>query len=295
MKAIATLLVALVLSAPSGWGAELTSSATARLFPPDTGVLQPPGLAPDVRLNLAANFDDGPTPIPPLMRPYDAVGRIEDARRTRTGTGFLIGPCTVLTAYHVLFLAGENPSKKAKFTFALGHGGSTQFASVMQAKPIFWGDFSYTENTPTEDFAVLNVSPCPGQQVSPISLAPMSLSEIDQSGGKLRNAGYPVGHSMGRVWGDEDCTVGGMHPLEPELFAIDCYAMPGMSGGPVLAESDGQLVAVAIMSRAVIDSGSNSDDANLTGTTAIDLTRYNEALPVSEFLARLRDMGLVDR
>lgn len=292
MKVMAALLVAAAFSAPGAWDAGPASSAALHLFPSEM-VVQPPGAAPDVPLHIAANFDDKPTPIPPRLRPFDAVGRIENIERTRMGTGFLIGPCTVLTAYHVLFPAGETPSTKAKFRFAIGHGGTTAFTSVMPASPVLWGDFSYAVDTPTEDFAVLNVPACPGRKFSTIPLAPMSLTDIAQSGGKLRNAGYPVGRSRGRVWGDEDCSVGGMHPLEPELFAIDCYSMPGMSGGPVLAERDGQLMAVAIMSRAVLYSGSDSADGPLTGTSETDLARYNEALPVSEFLAKLRDMGLV--
>lgn len=292
MKAIAKLLVAAALIASGAWGADSTPGDSGQLLPSGIELVQPSVAAPDARLHVAANFD-GPMPIPALMRPFDAVGRIEDARRTRTGTGFLIGPCSVLTAYHVLFLPGETASKRAKFTFALGHAGYREFALVVQASPVFWGNFSYSEDTATEDFAVLHVPSCPGRDFAPIALAPMSLTEIEQSGGTLRNAGYPVGHSRGRVWGDENCTVGGMHPLEPKLFAVDCFAAPGMSGGPVLAEKDGQLTAVAIMSRAVINGGSDSAGAASTEPTGPDLSKYNEALPVSEFFARLLDLGLV--
>lgn len=294
MQAFAALLVVAVLNASGAWGGGLTFGATQRLLPSDVELLHPSDPAPDTRVNVANHSDEAPTPIPPSVRPYDAVGRIEDARRTRSGTGFLIGPCTVLTAYHVLFPAGETPSRKAKFRFAVGHGGHTEFSSVAQASPIYWGDFSYSENTPTEDFAVLNVPSCPGRKFQPIELAPMLLSEIEESGGKLRNAGYPIGRSKGRVWGDEDCMVGGMHPLDPELFAINCYGVPGMSGGPVLAEKDGHLMAIAIMSRAATG-GPISAGPHSTMTAPPDLMRYNLALPVSEFLARLSDLGLVGR
>src|SRR5689334_9410191 len=111
MKEIATLLVAAALMVSSASDAGLTQGATGRLLPSNIELPPPAEAATDVRLNIAANFDDGPKPIPPLLHPFDAVGRIEDARRTRTGTGFLIGPCLVLTVYHVLFLPGESPSK----------------------------------------------------------------------------------------------------------------------------------------------------------------------------------------
>lgn len=293
MKATALLLVAAVWGASSAWGAGLTSQAVPRNLPSEIEVVPLPSAGRDVRWDIAANFDDGPIPLPPLLRPYDAVGLIADARRTRTGTGFLIGPCTVLTAYHVLFPPGEKPSKRTEFVFALGHGGSRVFELVMQAKPVLWGNFSYLENTPTEDFAVLNVPACPGREFSPIRLASMSLADIEQAGGELRNAGYPIGRSMGRVWGDADCSVGGVHPLEPDLFAVNCDATPGMSGGPVLAQIDGEFLAVAIMSRVVSDNGKRGAFSTLTGEAASDVARYNMALPVSTFLARLNLMGLV--
>jgi V8-like Glu-specific endopeptidase len=294
MKAPAALLVAAALVSLGAWSADLPAGATRMLVPSENEV-QPTQAAVDVRVNFGARSHDVPTPFPPRLHPYDAIGRIEDVRRTKSGTGFLIGPCTVLTAYHVLFAPGEKPSTKAKFTFALGHGGNAEFALVMRARPLFWGEFSYAEDTPTEDFAVLDVPSCPGRRFPPIALDPMSLGEIEQSGGKLQNAGYPIGHSRGRVWGDEDCLAGGMHPLEPVLFAVNCYARRGMSGGPVLAEKDGRLVAIAIMSRAASDSILRKAVAPAAGATSPDLTRYSAALPVSEFLARLRSTGLIDR
>lgn len=244
---------------------------------------------------VAANFDDGPVPVPPGVQPYDAVGLIANAARSRTGTGFLIGPCTVLTAYHVLFPPGQTPSKKATFTFALGHGQSREFSLVLKAKPVFWGNFSYSEDTPTEDFAVLNVPSCPGREFPPIPLASMSFTDLEQAGTQLRNAGYPVDHSRGRVWSDEDCTTGGAHPLAPKLLAINCSTTPGMSGGPVLAEIDGKLLAVAILARVVSDIGPKGAFSTLTGEAASDVSRYNLAVPVSTFLARLNVMGLVGR
>jgi V8-like Glu-specific endopeptidase len=293
MKSMALLLVAAALSASGALGAALTSQAVPRHLPSTVEMPPLPSVPPEIRWDVAANFDDGPIPVPPRVRPYDAVGLIADASRTRTGTGFLIGPCTVLTAYHVLFPPGVKPSKRTEFVFALGHGGNMVFELVMPAKPVLWGDFSYLENTPTEDFAVLNVPSCPGRKFSPIPLVSMSVAEIEQAGGELRNAGYPIGRSMGRVWGDEDCAVGGAHPLEPDLFAVNCSATPGMSGGPVLAEIDGQLLAVAIMSRVVSETGKRGAFSTLTGEAARDVARFNMALPVSAFLARLNIVGLV--
>lgn len=295
MKAILLLLLltASVLSVSLLWSAGQASPEVPSHLRSATELVLPAPVGHDPRIQVAANFDDGPTPVPPQLHPYDAVGRIQNAGRTRSGSGFLIGPCTVLTAYHVLFPPGETPSKKTEFTFGLGHGGSREFDLILKAKPVFWGNFSYQEDTPTEDFAVLHVPSCPGRTFSPVPLAAMSLADIALAGGRLRNAGYPVGHSMGRVWADGDCTAGGAHPLEPRLFAINCDVTPGMSGGPVLAQIDGKLLAVAIISSVVSDSGLTGAYSTVTGTAATEIQRYNMALPVASFLARLDMMGLV--
>lgn len=293
MKAILRLLTAAALSVSLLWSAGQASPEVPSHLRSATEPVLPPPVGHDPRIQVAANFDDGPIPVPPQLQPYDAVGRIQNAGRTRSGSGFLIGPCTVLTAYHVLFPQGERPSKKTQFTFALGHGGSHEFDLILKAKPVFWGNFSYQDDTPTEDFAVLHVPSCPGRTFLPVPLAAMSLADIALAGGRLRNAGYPMGHSMGRVWGDDDCSAGGAHPLEPQLFAINCDVTPGMSGGPVLAQIEGKLLAVAIISSVVSDTGLDGAFSTVTGSATTDIQRYNMALPVASFLARLAMMGLV--
>ena len=293
MKAMLRLLTAASLVVSPVWNTGQASPAVPQHLRSRTEIVPPPPVAHNQRIDVAANFDDGPTPVPPQLRPYDAVGRIQNAGRTRSGSGFLIGPCTVLTAYHVLFPPGEKASRKTEFTFALGHGGSREFDLVLKAKPVFWGNFSYLEDTPTEDFAVLHVPSCPGRMFPPVALVAMSLDDIEKAGGRLRNAGYPMGHSMGRVWGDDDCTAAGAHPLAPQLFAINCDVTPGMSGGPVLAQIDGKLLAVAIISSVVSDSGPDGAFSTVTGSATSDIRRYNMALPVASFLARLDMLGLI--
>jgi len=174
------------------------------------------------------------------------------------GTGFLVSPCHVLTAYHVA-AGGEKVDEKARSTFYVGEGtigpdfpDLNRFADSSPAHPVAWGRYVRTgddskvlvraqsvERNGWEDWALLELDKCFGAapySYGYLKLAPVTTRELMTSGASLaaRSVGLPGDKSARSLWEDPTCRLIGQ--IYASGWQHDCITIPGNSGGPILVK-----------------------------------------------------------
>jgi V8-like Glu-specific endopeptidase len=226
------------------------------------------------------------------VKAYSPIGAINNDSNKSTGTAFLISPCHVLTNYHVLFEEKE-PTTKISFNFNIGKSDTNDFAVGVAAKPVELGNYSQSENI-CEDFAVLQLDQCVGDEYGYVQVLPLSLEKIKQlqeSKIAVKSAGFPRTMSYEKVSVDEDCEVSGMHVLDNEAYAHTCNSMKNQSGGPIFFESTKKqkLIVFAISAQSIKSkSKSVKDNTLLEGDKAKDPKLKNMAVPISCIYDRIK-------
>ncbi|HKP27537.1 MAG TPA: tetratricopeptide repeat protein [Dongiaceae bacterium] len=174
------------------------------------------------------------------------------------GTGFLVSPCHVLTAYHVA-AGGERVDETATSTFYIGDGkigpdfpDLGRFAESSPAHPVLWGRYvrlndesnllvrtQSVERNGWEDWALLELDKCFGAKpydYGYLKLAPVSTREIMKGGANLaaRSVGLPGDKSAKSLWEDPTCRLIGQ--IYASGWQHDCITIPGNSGGPIFVK-----------------------------------------------------------
>ncbi|MBA4099100.1 MAG: hypothetical protein C0484_20335 [Rhodospirillum sp.] len=172
------------------------------------------------------------------------------------GTGFLVSPCHVLTAYHVA-AGGERVDETTTSTFYVGDGkigpdfpDLNRFAESSPAHAVLWGRYvrlneesnllvraQSVERNGWEDWALLELDKCFGGKpynYGYLKLAPVSTREIMKSGANIaaRSVGLPGDKSARSLWEDPTCRLIGQ--IYASGWQHDCITIPGNSGGPIL-------------------------------------------------------------
>jgi lipoprotein NlpI/V8-like Glu-specific endopeptidase len=172
------------------------------------------------------------------------------------GTGFLVSPCHVLTAYHVA-AGGERVDETTASTFYVGDGKTgpdfpdlNRFAESSPARPVLWGRYvrlneesnllvraQSVERNGWEDWALLELEKCFGGKpynYGYLKLAPVSTREIMKGGANIaaRSVGLPGDKSARSLWEDPTCRMIGQ--IYASGWQHDCITIPGNSGGPIL-------------------------------------------------------------
>jgi hypothetical protein len=204
------------------------------------------------------------------------------------GTAFLVSPCYILTAYHVVFGyrfgfrqgKQEEAEQDVSATFSVGGKRS-------RAVPAKYGRFSMF---PGRDWVLLRLEPDAGHQclgqdpnigwVRLASLAPpIATTKL------LSVAGYPSDKDLASLWRQDKCHFFEMHhDIENDgLWTTDCATRPRSSGSPIFFVEGGVLNVVAIMSGHL---GTSVDNEILPKW---DPNRANLALDVGKIIASDRD------
>jgi V8-like Glu-specific endopeptidase len=168
------------------------------------------------------------------------------------GTAFLVSPCYVLTAYHVVFgyrlglrRAAEEAERDVSATFRVG--GNTSLAV-----PARYGQFS---RFPGRDWVLLLLKPAAGHKclgedpnIGWLQLAPLAPATATKK--SLSVAGYPSDKNLASLWRQDKCHFFDQyHDIDNDgLWTTDCQTRPRSSGSPIFFVQDGVLNVVAIMS-----------------------------------------------
>jgi len=206
-------------------------------------------------------------PIPeqsPLSGRLGALGVVmlgEPGHVHATGTGFLVSSCHVLTAGHVI---GSQGSKSAvgtqvrfapiKGTVAVALDDRSVRGAVVAA-----GESATMPGAPVqaalrntmEDWALIELDR-PISDIDPFKIlyrgAQLSASI------PVSVVGYTLGSYLFSVYAHENCRIRGDlsgADLSYRALVADCAVREGMSGGPMLVDLHGQLVALGIVSQRV--------------------------------------------
>src|ERR1700743_1355493 len=143
---------------------------------------------------------------------YGAIGLVvhEEGMSTEAGTGFLVSPCNVMTAYHVV--AGKDKlttSDTATFYVGEGHQGPDypgghRYAEGTKAHPLVWGNFldgesdnlsirvKAVQSNGWQDWVLLKLDKGPGDEEHGwgyMHLRPIATRDLTRSGDILESAG----------------------------------------------------------------------------------------------------------
>ena len=229
--------------------------------------------------------------------PFAAVGVVEQTtpgRDYRFGSATLIGPCHVLTAYHVAFRTerAPDPALESFVHFGPAKPDGFPFSHTTRAKAVVWGDyvdgFSTETQHPNEDWAVLRLDDCLGEIYGqwPVDGA-LDFESAKERGPVFGNAGHPAWLSRAGVWVDPACAI---HLSQGSIPAWwnDCATSVGTSGGPVFyRDANGQPVLVAVV-RGQSIAGRNPRQDVLVPGWSDDGRGGNVAIPVMNFIERIQ-------
>lgn len=230
------------------------------------------------------------------------------------GTGFLVSPCHVLTAYHVA-AGGERVDETRVSTFYVGEGAIgpdfpdlDRFAESSPAHPVLWGRYVRTSETSNllvraqsverngwEDWALLRLDTCFGAApyaYGYLKLAPVVTRDLMKGGASLaaRSVGLPGDKSVLSLWEDPTCRL--MGQIYASGWQHDCITIPGNSGGPILVEDpatgEQRVAAITVSHIAVEGLAVEASDALVLARNDPNYYDYLAiAVPVSAFAERI--------
>ncbi len=244
--------------------------------------------------------------------PMGAIGMVLrlDATGSALGTGFLVSPCHVLTAAHVVAEADGISADQVMLFFAgsgeLGpeYKEAHSFGALSPARPLVWGESHDFDTGSTadrrdawlkagwDDWALLKLDRCLGEDgFDYLKLLPVTTADFTRQGGAAAaiSAGLPADHDNDNLTVDPACTLLGQ--IDSTGWQHDCTTMPGNSGGPILAakpepgEDWPRVLAIS-----VIGKNEHWDDLEpqIVDTTSPDyLQLLPTAVPVSAFLPQI--------
>ena len=231
------------------------------------------------------------------------------------GTGFLVSPCHVLTAYHVA-AGGEKVDENSASMFYIGEGAKgpdfpdlNRFADSSAAHPVLWGRYvrsgddsnllvraQSVERNGWEDWALLELDKCFGAapySYGYLKLAPVTTRELMKSGASLaaHSIGLPGDKSALSLWEDPTCRLIGQ--IYASGWQHDCITIPGNSGGPILvkdpATGEDRVAAITVSHIAVEGLAVEASDALVLKRDDPNYYDYLAiAVPVSSFVDRIQ-------
>jgi tetratricopeptide (TPR) repeat protein/V8-like Glu-specific endopeptidase len=247
---------------------------------------------------------------------YGAIGLVVHSNgiESEAGTGFLVSPCHVMTAYHVV--AGKRRiSESDTATFYVGEGnegpeysGGRRYAEGTDAHPVIWGNFfdgeseniaqrvKAVQSNGWNDWVLLKLDRCLGDPANGwgyLKLDPMATREMTRAGETPAAIaiGLPKDKDEKALTEDPSCRIVGQ--MYESGWQHDCLTLPGNSGGPILERktegAEWPRVLGITVSLILLD-GMDQDAAESAMLSADDpsyFTLLSTAVPVSAFINRV--------
>ncbi len=168
------------------------------------------------------------------------------------GTAFIVSPCHIGSAYHVVKDTKEEMTGKEVVYF-----DTPLRDRPIEATPVRWGTpFSTSDRElNAQDWVLLELAECFSiDEVSPLKLSAYRREELNHR--ELRLIGFPEDRHPDNITEDPECQFG-PRPLPGDSgLGHDCSTRPGNSGSPLLMQGLGgedEVVAIVVASRGYFD------------------------------------------
>ena len=247
---------------------------------------------------------------------YGAIGLVvhSDGIESEAGTGFLVSPCHVMTAYHVV--AGKRKiSERDTATFYVGEGdegpdysGGRRYAEGSIAHPLVWGNFidgetnnitqrvKATQSNGWNDWVLLKLDRCLGDPENGwgyLKLDPTATRELTRAGETPAAiaVGLPKDKDEQALTEDPSCRIIGQ--MYESGWQHDCLTLPGNSGGPILerkTEGKEWPRVLGITVSLILLDGMDQEAAESAMLSADDPSYFNllsTGVPVSAFINKV--------
>ena len=188
---------------------------------------------------------------------YGAIGLMVHSNgfESEAGTAFLVSPCHVMTAYHVVAGKGKIGTSDTA-TFYVGEGdegpaynGGRRYAESSVAHPVVWGNFidgesdnitqrvKAAQSNGWNDWVLLKLDRCLGDPASGwgyLKFDPVATRDLTRAGETplAMAVGLPKDKDEESLTEDPSCRMVGQ--MYESGWQHDCFTLPGNSGGPIL-------------------------------------------------------------
>jgi tetratricopeptide (TPR) repeat protein/V8-like Glu-specific endopeptidase len=272
-----------------------------------------------IQCSFAAGFgdDDRVAKVREKGTVYGAIGLVVHSNNieTEAGTGFLVSPCHVMTAYHVV--AGKRKiTESDTATFYVGEGnegpgynGGQRYAESSAAHPVAWGNFidgesdvvaqrvKAVQSNGWNDWVLLKLERCLGAPENGwgyLKLDPVATRDLTRTGEtpEAMAIGLPKDKDEEALTEDPSCRIIGQ--MYESGWQHDCLTLPGNSGGPILQRKPataGEWPRVlGITVSLILLDGMDQEEAEAAMLSADDpsyFTLLSTAVPVSAFINKV--------
>jgi tetratricopeptide (TPR) repeat protein/V8-like Glu-specific endopeptidase len=248
---------------------------------------------------------------------YGAIGLMVHSTgfESEAGTGFLVSPCHVMTAYHVVAGKGKISTDDTS-TFYVGEGdvgpaynGGRRYAESSTAHPVVWGNFidGETDNVTQRvkavqsngwnDWVLMKLDRCLGDPENGwgyLKFEPQATRDMTRAGETplAMAIGLPKDKDEEKLTEDPECRIVGQ--MYESGWQHDCLTLPGNSGGPILArepEKAGEWPRVLGITVSLILLDGMDQEAAENAMLSVDDPSYftvlSTAVPVSAFINKV--------
>jgi V8-like Glu-specific endopeptidase len=161
------------------------------------------------------------------------------------GTAFLVSPCYVLTAYHVVL-----GTRKTRPDADQDHAATFRVAGERaRAVPVKYGE---VYRFPGRDWVLLRLDSdadhsCLGENIGWTELTPLNTAEAKER--IVSIASYPQDKAASILWRQNACRLyeKSTNINDDGMWTTDCATLPRASGSPIFFVENGALHVVAIM------------------------------------------------
>lgn len=180
---------------------------------------------------------------------------IVDPTTDKAGTGFMIAPCYLMSALHVVLSDFDLRSRRyptVRYEYTLYYGTGSRFGAFENftiARPVAWG--AYFESIAvdaSEDWIILQTDECIGRRYGHFLVSMVGIDEAE-AGTSVALAGFPRTDDEPTVLADPHCRIRAERNW-PEaagpLWYHDCATREGVSGAPIYRSAAGGYEALAI-------------------------------------------------